>query len=44
MKAKREKGKIEQYEEGYRRHPECIDGIKALEQLSADAFAQEGWK
>ena len=41
----REKGKmIERYEEGYRRHPESVDDIKAMEQLSADAFAEEGWK
>jgi len=35
---------IEQYEEGYRQHPESIEEIKAMEQLSADAFAEEGWK
>ena len=41
----REKGKmIERYEEGYRRHPESVDEIKAMEQLSADAFIEEGWK
>ncbi len=35
---------IQQYEEGYRNHPESIDEIKAMEELSADAFAEEGWK
>lgn len=35
---------IEQYEQGYRHHPESMDEIKALEALSADAFAEEGWK
>ena len=30
---------IKQYEEGYRHNPESIDEIKALEGLSADAFA-----
>ena len=41
----REKEKmIEQYEAGYRHNPESIDEIKALEGLSADAFAEEGLK
>ena len=41
----REKGKmVERYEEGYRRHPESVDETKAMEQLSADAFAEEGLK
>ena len=41
----REKEKmIEQYEEGYRRHPESMEEIKAMEELSADAFAEEGLK
>ena len=41
----REKEKmIEQYEAGYRRHPESIDEIKAMEGLAADAFEEEGWK
>ncbi len=35
---------IEKYEEGYRHHPESLDEIKALEGLSADAFAEEGLK
>ena len=35
---------IEQYEAGYRHYPEPIDEIKALEELSANAFAEEGWK
>jgi metal-responsive CopG/Arc/MetJ family transcriptional regulator len=35
---------IKRYEEGYRQHPESIDEIKAMEQLSADAFEEEGWK
>ena len=32
---------IEQYEQGYRKHPESIDEIKVMEKLSADAFAEE---
>ena len=41
----RDKNKmIEQYEEGYRQHPESIGEIKAMEELSADAFAEEGLK
>ena len=35
---------IKQYEEGYRQHPESVDEIKVMEQLSADAFNEEGWK
>ena len=35
---------IEQYEEGYRRQPESMDEIKAMEELSAAAFVEEGWK
>ena len=35
---------IKQYEEGYRKHPESIDEIKVMEELSADAFTEEGWK
>lgn len=35
---------IKQYEEGYRHHPESVDEIKAMEELSADAFAEEKWK
>ena len=35
---------IKQYEDGYRRHPESIKEIEALQKLSADAFAEEGWK
>ncbi len=35
---------IEQYEQGYRHHPESMDEIKAMEELSADAFAEEGLK
>ena len=35
---------IKQYEEGYRQHPESVEEIKVMEQLSADAFNEEGWK
>ena len=35
---------IQQYEAGYRHNPESIEEIKALEGLSADAFAEEGLK
>ena len=35
---------IEQYEQGYRNHPESLEEIKAMEALSADAFAEEGLK
>ena len=38
------KEKIRKYEEGYRRKPEDIDEIKAMEKASAEAFAEEGWK
>ena len=35
---------IEQYQEGYRHHPESADEIKAMEELAADAFAEEDLK
>ncbi len=35
---------IAQYEAGYRHRPESVDEVKALEELSADACAEEGWK
>ena len=35
---------IKQYEEGYRQHPESVEETKVMEQLSADAFNEEGWK
>lgn len=35
---------IKQYEEGYRQHPESLEELKVMEQLSADAFNEEGWK
>ena len=39
----REKEKmIEQYEAGYRHQPDSVGEIKAFEELSADAFAEEG--
>lgn len=36
--------KIKRYEAGYAQKPESIEEIKALEQLSADAFREEGWQ
>ena len=35
---------IKQYEEGYRKKPESLDEIKAMENASADAFAEEEGK
>ncbi|MBF0478225.1 MAG: hypothetical protein HQL26_01955 [Candidatus Omnitrophica bacterium] len=41
----REKQKmVEQYEERYRHQPESINEVKAMEELSADAFIEEGLK
>ena len=39
-----EKKMIEQYEQGYKKKPEVIDELKAMEQASAQAFQEEGWK
>ena len=39
-----ESEKVRAYEQGYARNPEPVDEIKALEQLSADAFKEEGWQ
>lgn len=36
--------KVRQYEQGYTRKPESVEEIKALEQMSADAFREEGWQ
>lgn len=36
--------KIKRYEAGYAQKPESIEEIEALEQLSADAFKEEGWQ
>jgi len=33
---------IKAYEEGYRNQPESVDEIKAMENLAADAFKEEG--
>ena len=35
---------IRQYEEGYKKKPEFLEEIKAMEQVSAEAFQEEGWK
>ena len=35
---------IERYEQGYKNKPESINEIKAMEQLSADAFKEEDLK
>ena len=35
---------IKQYQEGYKKKPESIKEIKLSEQLSADAFKEEGLK
>lgn len=44
LAGRREKELIEQYERGYKNKPESIDEIKVLEQLSAQAFQDEGLK
>lgn len=35
---------VKQYEEGYKRKPESIREIKAMEEVSAEAFREEGWE
>ena len=35
--------RIKQYKENYRRYPELMGEIEALEQLFADAFSEEAW-
>lgn len=39
-----EKKLIKEYEEGYRKKPEPIDEIKAMEKASAEAFGEEDLK
>ena len=36
--------KIKRYEEGYKKKPESLEEIKAMEKVSAEAFSEEGWK
>jgi len=38
------KKKIMRYEEGYRKKPESVEEIKAMEKVSAEAFHEEGLK
>lgn len=42
LRHQEEKEKARQYEQGYARKPESLDEIKALHQLAADAFKEEG--
>lgn len=42
LRHQEENEKVRAYEQGYARKPEPVDEIKALEQLSADAFKEEG--
>ena len=35
---------VKRYEQGYKKKPESIQEIKAMEKLSADAFAEEDLK
>ncbi len=35
---------IKRYEQGYRKKPESVQEIKAMEQAAADAFAEEDLK
>lgn len=39
-----EREMVGQYQEGYKKNPESIDEIKAMEQVSAEAFDEEGWQ
>ncbi len=44
LRHQEENEKVRAYEQGYARKPEPVGEIKALEQLSADAFKEEGWQ
>ena len=44
LKAIEDKKMIRQYEEGYKKKPECLEEIKAMERASAKAFEEDGWK
>jgi len=35
---------VERYEDGYRKKPESLEEIKAMEKVSAEAFYEEGLK
>lgn len=44
LKAQKEAKLVQEYIEGYKRKPESIDELKAMEQSSARAFEDEEWK
>lgn len=44
LRHQEENEKVRAYEQGYARKPEPVDEIKALEQLAAEAFREEGWQ
>ncbi len=44
LKSIEEEKMIRQYEEGYKKKPEPLKEIRAMEEVSAEAFQEEGWK
>ncbi|MFH1503812.1 MAG: hypothetical protein ABIH08_00245 [Candidatus Omnitrophota bacterium] len=44
LKSVEEEKMIKQYEEGYKKKPESLEEIKAMEKASAEAFEEEGWE
>jgi len=44
LKEWEEKEAVKRYEKGYRKIPEYIREIKAIEETAAEAFAEEGWQ
>jgi metal-responsive CopG/Arc/MetJ family transcriptional regulator len=35
---------VKQYEDGYRKKPESLEELKAMEEASAKAFEEDGWE
>ncbi len=44
LKSLQEQEKIKQYIEGYKKHPESVTEIKAMEKAAAEAFSAEDLK
>jgi len=44
LKSMEEEKMIKQYEEGYKKKPESLEELKAIEKASAEAFEGEEWK
>lgn len=44
LKRFKQKKMVKQYQEGYKKKPESIEGLKAMEKAAAEAFREEDLK